>query len=95
MNKEMKEFFGYVRKENIMFKELVENYEEAKNDFLKADRQLKHKKEELYNSKNINISKWELSPEDEDVISSGDKELIFSKMLPRVNFDVILGDCQL
>jgi hypothetical protein len=62
-------------------------YEITKYDFIKADKNIKYKKEVLYDSKNI--GRWDMNPEDMSVIDTGNKELIMSKMLYKVSVFVI------
>ncbi len=57
--------------------------EENKSSFLRAESRLTSKKEDLWN--NGNVSKWELTPEDEKIkFNTTDKILMTPKMLPKV-----------
>ena len=85
IEKDYVEFFKYIRKEYLCFQNNITKTENARNDYLKYERNLVQKKEDLFRSQNIN--KWELSLEDiklptKDLINN--KELAFTKMCFKV-----------
>lgn len=85
IEKDYVEFFKYIRKEYLCFQNNITKTENARNDYLKFERNLLQKKEDLFRSQNIN--KWELSLEDiklptKDLINN--KELAFTKMCFKV-----------
>jgi hypothetical protein len=82
---ELREFFIFVKKEVLSFKELIETYEETKSEFIRNENNLLSKKEEYFNTANLN--KWEIdeSIDRSEIISN--KEIAFSKMLPKVFLD--------
>jgi hypothetical protein len=76
----IRQYFKYLFLEYGSLKELHENYENSKNDFLKKKKSLDDEKEKLFIKKEI--KKWELLPEDAN-IDSNNKQLCFEKMLPK------------
>jgi hypothetical protein len=80
------EFFKYIRKEYLCFQSNITKTENAKNEYLKFERNLLQKKEQLFRSQKIN--KWELSLEEykkpnTDLLNN--KDLAFTKMCFKVN----------
>lgn len=59
---EFKDFFEYFRQEIISFKEKTEIFEDLKEEYFKAFKNLQSKKERLFILKNL--QKWELKPEE-------------------------------
>lgn len=79
------EFFKYIRKEYICFQSNIIKTENAKNEFLKFERNLLQKKEQLFKSQKIN--KWDLSLEEykkENSYLLNNKDLAFTKMCFKV-----------
>ena len=81
----MKEYFNYIRKEFMSFKDIQVKVESNKEAYYKAESKLNLKKEEIFKQGNIN--KWDLAFEDLKKYDKNDflknKELSFSKMLPK------------
>jgi hypothetical protein len=83
INIDLKEYFKFIRKEFMQFKNLENQFENQRNTFLKNDEKLKYRKEELF--KKGDISKWELNPKeniDKDKLLN-DKNYAFEKMLDK------------
>jgi hypothetical protein len=91
---ELKEYFNYIRKEFISFKDLQSRVDSNKEAYYKSQAKLNLKKEELFKQGNIN--KWDMNFEDLKKYDKNDfiknKDLSFSKMLPKVFFSNI-GNC--
>ena len=84
---ELKEYFNYIRKEFISFKDIQYKVDTNKEAYYKAESKLKLKKEEFFKLGNIN--KWDMNFEDLKKYDKNEflknKELSMSKMLPKVN----------
>ena len=78
----LKEYFKYVHNNYRSMRDLIQNAENYKNNFVKLYKTIKTKKEELYR-KPENISKWELDPKENinkvEIIKN--KDLALKKML--------------
>ncbi len=81
----IRQYFSYLEKEYQSIKELYNNYENEKKEYLSAKDKLTKKKEELY--KKGDKKKWELKAEDAN-IDINNKNLCFEKMLPQETLDL-------
>ena len=83
INIDLKEYFRFVRKEFIQFKNFESQYENQRNTFFKFNEKLKYRKEDLF--KKGDISKWEMNPNEKlkDDILLNNKDLAFEKMLDK------------
>ena len=92
---ELKEYFNYIRKEFVSFKDLQYRVETNKEAYYRSENKLNSKKEELFKQGNVN--KWDMNFEDMKKYEKADfmknKELSFSKMLPKVEFIKYIGNC--
>ena len=86
IDRELKEYFRYIKNEFIAFKETISKMEMNKNAYYKAETRLTQKKEELF--KQGNIARWEVPNEDLKKYDKSEllknKDLAFSKMLQKV-----------
>ncbi len=76
IDKEFSDFFDYFRQELGIFREKVTIFEDYKEDYFKAEKNLKLKKEKLFNIKNLH--KWELAQED---LEKADGNILYNKEL--------------
>ena len=76
----IRQYFKYLFLEYNSLKELQENFENNKIEYLKKKKNLEDEKEKLYIKKDV--KKWELKPEDANV-DVNNKQLCFEKMLPK------------
>lgn len=82
INKKIREYFRYIRKEYKCIKEYYNNYEDAKNIFIKDKIKLIDTKEELF--ENENIENWGLNKEDikDKWFLLKNKDYAMSRMIP-------------
>ena len=81
ISSEIKNYFKFVNLQYILsLKELYNSFEYEHDLYFKVSKNLKQKKELLFNNKDI--EKWELKNEDLN-IDFTDKELVMKKMLPK------------
>ena len=81
ISNEIKNYFKFVNLQYILsLKELYNSFEYEHDLYFKVSKNLKQKKELLFNNKDI--EKWELKNEDLN-IDFTDKELVMKKMLPK------------
>lgn len=76
IDREFIDFFDYFKQELVIFKDKVSIFEEYREEFFKAEKNLKSKKEKLFHVKNL--QKWELAQEDLD---KADGNILFNKEL--------------
>ena len=85
---ELKEYFNYIRKEFISFKDIQYKVDTNKEAYYKAESKLKLKKDELF--KLGNVTKWDMNFEDLKKYDKSEylknKDLSISKMLPKVKY---------
>ena len=82
INKKIREYFRYIRKEYKCIKEYYNNYDDAKNIFIKDKIKLIDTKEELF--ENENIENWGLRQEDiqDKLFLLKNKDYAMSRMIP-------------
>ena len=90
INKEINEYFKYIKDQYISYKDLIGKYDLNKTNFLKAEEKLLIKKEELYKNKNIekwNINSFDLKKADKIELINN-KEYAFKFMMTKESFKV-------
>lgn len=78
---DIREHFKFVRKKYKSMRELINKTEKVRNEFMKASEKLDNRKEDLF--KRQDVAHMELDPKEDKKAILANKELAFSKMLPK------------
>lgn len=83
INIDLKEYFSYIKNEFSTMNDIIKTVEEHKNNYYKAEQKLNDKKENLFDSKDID--NWEIEEDEQNnnINIMDDKDYAFSKMLPK------------